>query len=372
MESGPKMFEAPVFAFIGAIISNLGVTPWVIRQLLRRSIMDIPNQRSSHDTPVPRGAGIMIILTWLLGMILVEGMAIYNPAGFFIAGPDGFVIGGTIGMVLLAAVGLIDDRHNLNPFIKLLVQIVAALQVLWLARLPVESFGLPFLEEPGLGTLGWVLALIWLVGFTNIFNFMDGINGLAFSQLIFGGVALSIMGVMIDDFELAVSGALAAGAAVGLLKYNFPQAQVFMGDVGSLPAGFLLGLMALRAAFGPDSQGQIPFMAPVLALWPFLFDGGYTLLNRVYHRRNPFQAHRSHLYQRQLFAGQTHGEITVFYGISMLVCGLFSLMLPGWSDTYQVVALAGLVLLSVVFLIRTVTRVRASQTVVAPLDAEND
>lgn len=363
MEPATKMLEAPVFAFIGAVLSNLSVTPWVIRQLLSRSIMDVPNERSSHDSPVPRGVGIMIIATWLLGMVLTEAMSLYNPAGFTIQAPDGFVIGGTVGIVVLAALGLADDRRNLSPFLKLAVQLAVAGLALWFARLPLLDFGLPLMDNTDFGSWGWLLALVWLVGFTNIFNFMDGINGLAFTQLIFGGAAFAIMGVMVDDFELAVSGALAAGAAVGLLKYNFPQAQVFMGDVGSLPAGFLLGLMALRATFGADSHGQIPFLAPVLVLWPFLFDGGFTVLNRIYHRRNPFQAHRSHLYQRLLIAGQSHGEVTVLYGVAMLICALFGLMLPGWSDGYQVVALAGLLLMSLVFLVRTVRKVRASETV---------
>jgi UDP-N-acetylmuramyl pentapeptide phosphotransferase/UDP-N-acetylglucosamine-1-phosphate transferase len=363
MENSAKMLEAPVFAFIGAIIANLGISPWVIRQLLKKSLMDIPNARSSHESPVPRGVGILIILTWLLGMVLTEAMGIYNPVGFFIQAPDGFVIGGTLGMIVLAVLGLMDDRRDLSPFLKLVVQVAVAGGALWLARLPLERFGLPYLPQDGFGPWGWVLAMVWLVGFTNIFNFMDGINGLAFTQLIFGGAALSVMGVMVNDFELAVSGALAAGAAVGLLKYNFPQARVFMGDVGSLPAGFLLGLMALRAAFGADSSGQIPFLAPVLVLWPFLFDGGFTLLNRIVHRRNPFEAHRSHLYQRLLVAGQTHGEVTVIYGVAMLICALFGLMVPGWSDGYQITALASLLLASILFMLRTVRKVRASQTV---------
>lgn len=363
MEPATKMLEAPVFAFIGAIISNLGVTPWVIRQLLNRSIMDIPNERSSHGTPVPRGVGVLVVVTWLLGMVLTEALAFYNPAGFFVAKPDGFVIGGTIGILALAILGALDDKKSLNPFLKLVVQVGVAILAVGLSGLSLDSLGLPFLDSNGFGTWGWVLAVLWLVGFTNIFNFMDGINGLAFTQLIFGGAAFAIMGVMVTDFELAISGALAAGAAVGLLKYNFPQAKVFMGDVGSLPTGFILALMALRATFGADSQGQIPFISGALVLWPFIFDGGFTLLNRVFHRRNPFQAHRSHLYQRQLVAGQSHGEVTVFYGISMLICCLFGLMYPGWGDTSRLVALTGVLLGSLVFMVRTVGRVRASETV---------
>ena len=107
-------------------------------------------------------------------------------------------------------------------------------------------------------------------------------------QLTMGGAAFCLMGAATRDYELAIAGALASGAALGTLKYNFPRALVFMGDVGSLPSGFLLAMLALRAGFGPHADGT-PWLAALFVLWPFLWDGGFTLLNRVYHRRNPFR-----------------------------------------------------------------------------------
>ncbi len=195
----------------------------------------------------------------------------------------------------------------------------------------------------------------------NIFNFMDGINGLAFMQLIFGGATFCLLGVASDDYELAISGALAAGSALGILKYNFPRALVFMGDVGSLPAGYLLALMALRTSFGARHE-DVSFLTPVLALWPFLYDGSYTLINRLVHGRNPFRPHRSHLYQRLIVVGMKHKTITLYYAAAMALCsaaGYLSLFYGrGFLGAMLVVALA----VSIVYTIGVVTHVRASMT----------
>ena len=215
------------------------------------------------------------------------------------------------------------------------------------------------------GAWGYLVGMIWLVGLTNIFNFMDGINGLAFTQLIFAGTTFCMIGVMTDDYELAISGALVSGSAVGILKYNFPKALVFMGDVGSLPLGFLLAFMGLRVAFGPHSE-SITFMQPVLVLWPFLFDGSFTLLNRIYHRRNPFDAHRSHLYQRLVVAGESHKAITLRYAAAMLGCSVTGLFLPLFSETARTAILITILAASILFTILIVRRVNAGMTVSRP------
>jgi UDP-GlcNAc:undecaprenyl-phosphate GlcNAc-1-phosphate transferase len=199
------------------------------------------------------------------------------------------------------------------------------------------------------------------VGFTNIFNFMDGINGLAFTQLIIGGAAFSFLGAWNGDYDLAVSGALAAGSALGILKYNFPKALVFMGDVGSLPSGFLLAMLGLRAAFGTHNH-DVTFLVPVLALWPFLYDGSYTLLNRLFHRRNPFRAHRSHLYQRLIVKGHSHQKITAGYALWMALCGATAYVLPDCSLVTVGWVMMGMVIGSVAYTVATVAKVRASMT----------
>lgn len=355
------MFEAPFFAFLSAMICNLAATPVLIRLLRRYSLLDIPNLRSSHEVPVPRGGGIVIVATWCFGMMMTWALRFPFPELGMLA-PNGFVVSMTVAMVALALLGFADDRLDLRPLLKLVIQIVVAAQALYLSGLRMTDFGLPFGADYDLGAFGWLVALVWLVGLTNIFNFMDGINGLAFTQLIFGGATFCLLGVLESDYELAISGALIAGSAVGILKYNFPKALVFMGDVGSLPLGFLLAFMGLRTAFGPHS-GDFTFLQSVLVLWPFLYDGGFTLLNRVCHRRNPFRAHRSHLYQRLLVAGYSHKQITLRYAGAMFVCALCGLWLPRLDDAAVTVILAGIATVSVLFTVSTVRRVKAAQTV---------
>lgn len=354
------MLEAPLVAFLGAFGVNLVATPYVIRMLKQRAVLDIPNERSSHLTPVPRGGGILIVTTWLAGMVATWIVGFRYPE-LEIARPAGFAIAATIGMGVLAVMGWLDDRQDLNPVGKLVVQMLVAGQALWISGLRLADFGLPFLPAWDLGWWGWPLALIWLVGFTNIFNFMDGINGLAFTQLICGGATFAVLGIMIDDYQLAVSGSLAAGAAAGILKYNFPRAMVFMGDVGSLPTGFLLALMALQAAFGSHDRST-PFIVPALILWPFLYDGTYTLLNRLVHGRNPLRAHRSHLYQRLAVAGRSHQSITLRYGLAMIGCSVCGLLFLTMTRGRQSLLLGLVLIVSILFTVRTVRRVRAYQT----------
>lgn len=354
------MLEAPLFAFLGALALNLAATPWLIRALRERSLLDIPNYRSSHDEPVPRGGGIAIVGTWLLGLSSTWALRYPLPALGTLA-PDGFVLGTAGGMAVLAVLGLLDDRRDLNPFLKLAVQLAVAGGALALSGLRVTDLGLPFGGAHDLGAVGWLLALVWLVGFTNIFNFMDGINGLAFMQLTVGGGAFCLMGALTGDYELAIAGALASGAALGTLPYNFPRALVFMGDVGSLPSGFLLAMMALRAGFGARGF-DTPWLAALFVLWPFLWDGGFTLVNRVYHRRNPFHPHRSHLYQRLFVTGLSHKAITLRYAAVMILCAAAGL--AGRRGDPAVLRWAlGLILLgSAVYTVRVVTRVRAKMT----------
>jgi UDP-N-acetylmuramyl pentapeptide phosphotransferase/UDP-N-acetylglucosamine-1-phosphate transferase len=354
------MFEAPMFAFLGALLVSLTMTPWVINLLRNRAMLDIPNARSSHDIPVPRGGGIVIVATWCLGMVSTWALRFPFPKLGILAS-DGFVVATTTGMCALAVLGYLDDRRDLNPFLKLFIQFAVAAQALYLSGLRLADFGLPWGSGWDLGPWGWLASLLWLVGFTNIFNFMDGINGLAFTQLIFGGTTFCLLGVTTTDYELAISGALAAGSAVGILKFNFPKANVFMGDVGSLPVGFLLAMMGLRSAFGYKSEGII-FLIPVLILWPFLFDGSFTLINRLVHGRNPVRPHRSHLYQRLVVRGLSHKAITIRYGLAMIFCSAAGFAMQYCSVQVSQMLLGVILVISACYTVRTVRRVRAHQT----------
>ncbi len=348
-----NMMFLALCVFLIAAGTGLMAMPVIIKQLQKRNVLDIPNERSSHLAPTPRGGGVGIVGIWTIGII----------AGLFlnIVHGDGFIFAAIGGVITLALLGFDDDQKDLSPMLKLIIQGGIAAAAIWFSGIPLTTFDFPFIPEHVLGFSGWVFAWLWLVGFTNIFNFMDGANGLAGSQILFAGVAFSILGIGTNDTQLMVSGALIAGAALGFLKYNFPIAKVFMGDVGSLPAGFLLALMVLRAAEGPAAE-QVTIATPLLFIWPFLYDGIYTLINRIVHKRNPFRPHRSHLYQRVMIAGATHEQITTRYatGIVACACGGFGMLVL--SDRWD--AFIGLFLLGIsgILTVRTVSRIRARVT----------
>jgi len=296
---------------VSVAIGMLGVPP-LVRALERSRTLDIPNDRSSHTVPVPVGGGIGILATWLLGM---AGVAV---AGVFPA--PGFPAALAAGAAVLAGLGFVDDRRGLPPLPRLAVQSLVAAACLKAAGLPVVAFELPGSAPVAAGMLGWAVSWLFVVGFTNMFNFMDGINGLAGFQVLLGAGALAVWAALAGDVPLAVTATLLAGATVGFLRANFPRARVFMGDVGSLPLGFLLAMGVLRAHAGPDRAGATPLWLPLLFLWPFLSDATYTLLNRAVHGRNPFRPHRSHIYQRLLVAGLSHARVTLIYAAATAAC----------------------------------------------------
>jgi UDP-N-acetylmuramyl pentapeptide phosphotransferase/UDP-N-acetylglucosamine-1-phosphate transferase len=188
-----------------------------------------------------------------------------------------------------------------------LLAAVAAVAVLGpVSRVDLGSFGML-----GFGLLAWPLTLLWIVGLTNAFNFMDGSDGIAgiTAAAVAAGIAAAAAACI--DGPVAVIAAAFAGSALGFLTSNWQPARIFMGDVGSAFCGFLLAVLPL--AVGADAVPEVLPVA-VLALWPFIFDTSLTLLRRLWAGENIFQAHRSHLYQRLLIAGWSHRAVASLYG----------------------------------------------------------
>ncbi len=348
-----------------AAAASLALMPRIIVRLHRSRVMDIPNQRSSHRHPVPRGGGIGLLAPLLAGLLLAW------PLGW-IEHP-GYALALAVGVVGLGTLGFLDDIYSLPALLRLAAQLLVAGVCLELAGFGLDRLDLPLLGGWETGGAGFLVALLWLVGFTNMFNFMDGINGMAGSQTILGAGGLALVGYLTGNDDLVLVGGLLAGGAVGFLRWNFPKARVFLGDVGSLPVGFALALSVLFAragaatggwsAPGPDggTATGLPVWIPVLLVWPFLFDAGYTLVNRAVHGRNPIRPHRSHVYQRLVVAGASHQRVTMMYAGWMLACtavALVSLSRPAAGGRlFWVVVVA-----SLAWTLRTVTRIRASMT----------
>jgi UDP-N-acetylmuramyl pentapeptide phosphotransferase/UDP-N-acetylglucosamine-1-phosphate transferase len=303
----------------------LAVAPLVLR-ILRR-VLDIPTDRSSHRQPTRRGGG----LAPAVGCVVAAAIA----NRFTVADRDAVVVV-SVGMGLI---GLADDLHPAGALPRLLGQLVVATAALvWL--LPGTAGGAPVTALAGLATA------FWLAGYVNAFNFMDGINGLAVTQVVIAGVAWWIIGSEQHAPAFAAAGLIVAAGAAAFAPFNLPRARMFLGDVGSY---FLGGWLAVAAVVGVRAGVAPEAVLAPLAL--FLVDSGVTLIRRVRRRQPWTQPHREHIYQRLVQAGWSHGRTTVTIGIiiaavsalgSLSLTGVVALRVAG--DGLAVLLLAGYVL----------------------------
>lgn len=296
---------------------------------LRREFMDIPNERSSHTRPTPRGGGLAIFIITLLGLLTYSSL-------FFVEYRLLLLLY-SFGAVLIATVSWFDDLHTLpNPVRFAVHSLAAILAIIGLGYW--DKLTVPFLDQVNLGWLGLLVTFFWIVGLTNAYNFMDGIDGIAGGQAVVGGLGWTIIGGMMDLPLISVLGALLAATSLGFLFHNWPPAKIFMGDVGSAFLGYSFACLAVIAANKEPSLA----IAGVLLVWPFVFDSIFTFFRRLRNRENIFQAHRSHLYQRLVISGYGHRTVTLLYmGLDVLglLFALIVLLKNPWADLCVVIAL---------------------------------
>lgn len=291
-------------AGVAAGILSWAGTRALIPVLRRRRLLDVPNERSSHRVPTPRGGGLAVIAAVLLVWVALAAASRVEPR---------------ITLVMLAAAGLaavswIDDRRGLAPGLRLVAQAVAV--ALGAVALPAGGGVLgPLVGSTvalGLAALAW----LW---FVNLFNFMDGIDGLAGGEAAAIGVGLVLFATVGAgrDPGLAALAAAAAGAAIGFLMWNWAPAQVFLGDVGSVPLGYLIGFLLLGAAL----RGY--WRAALILPAYFLADASLTLLRRLWRGERVWLAHREHLYQRAVERGLGHAAVSgrvLFADAGLVLC----------------------------------------------------
>ncbi len=341
------MLESLLLFAAGGLVVWLSA-PFLIARLRHGACLDIPNERSSHTLPVPRGGGIAIVFA-----LLTVGMA----QALLGWGNLRYLIASEVGVTFLALLGWLDDLYSLRPLTRLIVQGIVAAFCLWLADLHLESLDLPLLPPLPWTAFGWVAAWLWIVGFTNMFNFMDGIDGLAGTLAAAAGLFFVCVARAFAVPEIWPAAAVLAGASLGFLRYNLPPAKVFLGDVGSLPIGFFLAFATLR--LGHDPAVSLPLLAPVLALWPLLFDATLTLLQRAVRRQPLHHAHRDHLYQRLIRSGYSHGQVTARYALAATFMALVALLYTAATDGQRTAILVAVALGSGVVATRIARLVRA-------------
>ncbi|SEO62566.1 glycosyltransferase family 4 protein [Pseudomonas sp. ok266] len=271
-------------------VLSFAMTAGLRRYALARSMLDVPNDRSSHTMPTPRGGGVSIVLTFLCALLALWSTGVIG-VDFFLgaAGAGG----------LVALIGFMDDHGHIAARWRLLGHFGAAVWVLvWTGGLaPVTLFGSSF----DLGWIGHIFALFYLVWMLNLYNFMDGIDGLASVEAISVCGSVCLLYWLSGQQSLVWAPLLLSMAVLGFLLWNFPPAKIFMGDAGSGFLGVILGVLSLQAtAINPDF-----LWGWLILLGVFIVDATFTLLRRLLRGDKVYEAHRSHAYQ---YASRRYGR----------------------------------------------------------------
>ena len=323
----------------------------VSKASLLRSI-DHPNERSLHTKPTPRSGGVAILSSILIGLgVAALGYAVVPPSTGFL--PNGFAsasvwIVGSIALV--ATVSFLDDRRGLPIGLRFAVQAIAAGIVVWGVGLTLPSIPIPGITTIELGWFAAPVSVLFLLWMTNLYNFMDGMDGFAGGMTTLGFGFLAYFGWRAGHPFMLLTATVVSMSALGFLFHNFPPARIFMGDVGSIPLGFTGGALMLVGL----RDGLFDFWVPMMIFSPFILDATVTVLRRAWQRQKIWEAHRDHYYQRLVLGGWGHRRtVLAEYGV-MVLCGGFALLYQYASEGWRLVILGlwGLLFLSFALAVR--------------------
>lgn len=297
----PRVPEVLPGAFLLAFAATAVMVAAVRRYSLRHRVLDLPSARSSHAAPTPRGGGLGIAVT-----IAVAIGALASSATIAVRDAAG-VLG---GLALVATIGWLDDHRSIRPAARAVVQVIA---VAWMLAL----IGAPDTLDAGVARIPlgpaapflYGLALVWLI---NLYNFMDGTDGIAATEGLAVALAAALLFAHGGADGWAYAAAAIAGACAGFLPWNWAPAKIFMGDVGSYTLGFVFGMLAVVG----ERDGTVPALVWVALLAAFAWDATFTLLARIRAGERWYAPHKCHAYQRCVQLG--HGHATVALGVLVL------------------------------------------------------
>lgn len=310
-----------LFAPIVSALVVLLALAIILSSHVGNKIQDIPNERSLHAKPIPRVGGVGLMAGVLVGWLLVR---------------DTLVWWLSLPLAVLFSVSLLDDACGLLVRQRLATQLVAS---------SILVFGSGFFPQQGIVAAGLLLlAIVWM---TNLYNFMDGSNGLAGGMALFGFAAYGVAAFLAHNEALAILNFCISAAALGFLFYNFHPARVFMGDAGSIPLGFLAAAMGLWGW----QQGCWPAWFPLLVFSPFIVDATVTLIKRALNGEKVWQAHCSHYYQRLVQMGWGHRKTALWGYAMMMSSGASAVCLLEQPSMIQFMGLAGWMLVYLMVLL---------------------
>jgi len=293
-------------------------------------ILDHPNRRSLHESPTPRGGGLAIFVAVVICGTIAA--ALYGTSS------DLLWLG--IATLMIAGVSFLDDWLTINLGYRIAVHFFAAYLIVR-KGLSLESFSLPGMVWSFPEPVTIVISLLFIVWMINLYNFMDGMDGLAAGMAVLGFGSFALLGWIAGDTRFMALNMIVAAAAGGFLVFNFPPAKIFMGDLGSSLLGFLAAAFALWA----ERDGLFPLWVGVLIFSPLIVDATITLLRRILKREKFWQAHKTHYYQRLVQLGWGHKRTVLWeYGL-MLLCVISAMLVRSVDPTAQWFVLAGWLLL---------------------------
>ncbi|HXT66018.1 MAG TPA: glycosyltransferase family 4 protein [Nitrospiraceae bacterium] len=340
------------------LVFGVGVLSWwLTRRLSRRDsflfLLDHPNERSLHDIPIPRTGGVAIVGSLFLGLIAARALGFLEMSEglswFRWVYLENWILGMTI---LLGLVSFMDDRGRVPVWFRLGCQFSASAILALGAGLVLPAIEIPLLGTIELRWLGGPLTILLFIWVTNLYNFMDGMDGFAGGMTVIGCGLLGYLGWQAHHPVISFIATLQAAAAAGFLVHNFPPAKIFMGDVGSVSTGFLAAALIVLGC----RDGVFDLWVPLIVFSPFIVDATVTLVRRALHHEKVWQAHRDHYYQRLVLSGWGHRRtVLAEYGV-MALCGGLALFYQYASEEWRLVVLGawGMVFLSLAFAVRGV------------------
>ena len=308
--------------FLLALIISLALTPVSMKIAQKFGIIDIPkDKRRMHETPKPCFGGLPIFIGAIVTIILIFLLlGKFLPHGLYIKEPVEKLLGILVGGVLIFAVGLYDDIKDIKPIVKLICQIIAASVTFAMGvRIPtITLMGLHFANDTAGLVLSYFATIIWIVLITNTINLIDGLDGLADGVSVISSVAIGYAAYIHGQYTVTFAMMALAGAALGLLPFNFYPAKTFMGDSGALFLGFMLASISI---IGPAKGAAIvSIMVPVFVLGVPIFDIVFAVFRRTRKGISIFKADRGHLHHQLASIGMgQRRSVLMIYGISAVM-----------------------------------------------------
>ncbi len=321
--------SAALAIFLIALAVTAVSIPWIRRLALKTGFVDAPAQRKVHSTPIPLMGGVAIFAGASMALAFFAGQAPRSVAGVFIV------------LTLVAFIGLVDDRYHLPARIKLTGELLAVAVLIAFniyVRLP-----LPLI-------VNYAITVLWLIGITNAINFLDNMDGLSAGISAVAASFILLLGLQNSQFLVAGLAAAMVGACLGFLRYNFPPAQIFMGDAGSLFLGFTLAILGLQLRF-PQNTDIVTWMVPVFILAVPIFDTTLAVFSRLRRGLSPNTAGKDHISHRLVRLGFSQREATLILYLFTGMTGMIALFITEATllEAYTIAVISSLIALYAVW-----------------------